>query len=49
MKNTDQQSYKFVGEGGVAINLLNRGILKVGISYYEKKMIPQFGLGFGWK
>jgi hypothetical protein len=49
MKNTDQQSYKFVGEGGVAINLLNKGILKVGISYYEKEVIAQFGIGFGWK
>jgi hypothetical protein len=49
MKNTDQQSYKFVGEGGLAFNVLNKGILKVGVSYYEKKIIPQFGIGLGWK
>lgn len=49
MKNTDQQSYKFVGEGGLAINILNKGILKMGVSYYEKKVMPQFGIGIGWK
>ncbi|MDP1814235.1 MAG: hypothetical protein Q8K92_07265 [Leadbetterella sp.] len=49
MKNTDFQSYKFVGEAGVAINVLNKGIIKVGLSYYEKKINPQFGIGFGWR
>jgi hypothetical protein len=48
MKNTDQQSYKFVGEAGIAANILNKGIIKVGFSYYERKIIPQFGIGIGW-
>ncbi len=48
MKNTDQQSYKFVGESGLALNVVNKAIIKLGIGYYDKIITPQIGLGIAW-
>ena len=48
LKNTDQQTYKFVGESGLIFNLVNKAVLKAGITYYNKAITPQFGVGFAW-
>lgn len=45
LKYTETQLTKFIGEAGIVANVLQKGIAKAGITYYEKKVYFHFGLG----
>ncbi|MFN3588581.1 MAG: tetratricopeptide repeat protein [Spirosomataceae bacterium] len=45
LKYTETQLTKFIGEAGIVANVLQKGIAKVGITYYEKEVYFHFGLG----
>jgi outer membrane protein assembly factor BamD (BamD/ComL family) len=45
LKYTETQLTKFIGEAGIMANVLQKGIAKAGITYYEKEVYFHFGLG----
>lgn len=45
LRYTETQLTKFIGEAGIVANVLQKGIAKMGITYYEKEVYFHFGLG----